>query len=1013
MPENINIEQVNIQKTSTPRVKIDRPKKAKAVEPAQTQKSSTVDDHTDKKVDVDVKVESVESVDTFIKNVQWGDYDVAFLVETLLKLSSVITGIDLFPYQQALQKRVFWSILLNDGATITGLISRQGGKSQTIACTITTLCVVMPSLATLFPEQLGVYKNGFWVGIYAPVAEQAETLYAKVRATAKSTHAQEIYKDPGIDTKLELHGCKWTNGSYVHRQTASPKAHTESKTWHLCLTGDTEVKTPQGIILLKDIQIGEQVVSLNLDTTQFEIDQVSHFFMTGTNKVYEITLSTGEKIKATASHKFYSTEGWLTVSELTKKHGIKLCIYEYQTTQFNPRISTRGYEYEQNISEKSKTSRITQLETKRVCGLEIRDIKNYCRNTSTKKSKWRKRGIYISFRYSVGRRIINILQYLLLRQRKEKSNKRMGRYADPGSYRLLDYGRWRITAKNYTNDFYALFFTRRTESFVTTFTRIWRNRISTRRQKNSKIFYSFSFRGTKQNNRNNQTLYNSNVPIQNNSQQNREELYYLWKIIHGCNNFCSVLSRMSSNSKKKIQSIFSFKWLQSKSSKQNLSQIHRAKQREIQGVQKEESRVYEKLQQDVQRENEELKFSEIVSISEVGEMPTYDITVEKNHNFIANNIIAHNCIMEESQDLTEEVIDQKLMPMVAWTNGTTVMIGTVIENKCPFYYQIERNREDDLYKEEHLKTHIAFDYMDVVKYNARYAKHVETAIRKFGKDSKYFKMSYGLEWQFSVTQPITYESLIKYTYAPKTAIVKYSDDAVVVSIDVAKSKDLTITTVSKITRVYMEYEDGVFEYAQAVQLLNWLSTGNMKYTQQRPIIKDFLLAYPNIIAIVVDTTGVGSAVYEEMQREWQFMCEWYPYVFSPKSKQVLSQLFEEYFYSNRLIVPSDEEAKKSEHQKALLRQSTTMKKISNQNCTYFTSQTEQTNDDYFWSWLLGIYGTHQVISNGMNVESTPMNNYRPSFQVVHRALEDRRAQVRNGEHLQISMRDQRLQKWGF
>lgn len=604
MPENINIEQVNIQRTSTPRVKIDRPKKAKAVEPAQTQKSSTVDDHTDKKVDVDVKVESVESVDTFIKNVQWGDYDVAFLVETLLKLSAVITGIELFPYQQALQKRVFWSILLNDGATITGLISRQGGKSQTIACTITTLCVVMPSLATLFPEQLGVYKTGFWVGIYAPVAEQAETLYAKVRATAKSTHAQEIYKDPGIDTKLELHGCKWTNGSLVHRQTAAPKAHTESKTHHLL-------------------------------------------------------------------------------------------------------------------------------------------------------------------------------------------------------------------------------------------------------------------------------------------------------------------------------------------------------------------------------------------------------------------------VLEESQDLVEEVIDQKLMPMVAWTNGTTVMIGTVVENKCPFYYQIERNKEDDLDKEEHLRTHIAFDYMDVVKYNARYAKHVETAIRKFGKDSKYFKMSYGLEWQFSVTQPITYESLIKYTYAPKTAIVKYSDDAVVVSIDVAKSKDLTITTVSKITRVYMEYEDGVFEYAQAVQLLNWLSTGNMKYTQQRPIIKDFLLAYPNIIAIVVDTTGVGSAVYEEMQREWQFMCEWYPYVFSPKSKQVLSQLFEEYFYSNRLIVPSDEEAKKSEHQKALLRQSTTMKKISNQNCTYFTSQTEQTNDDYFWSWLLGIYGTHQVISNGMNVESTPMNNYRPSFQVVHKALEDRRAQVRNGEHLQVSMRDQRLQKWGF
>jgi hypothetical protein len=597
-------EQINIQAIATPRVKIGRPKKNKSIEYEKTAERQSAIEHTDKKVDVDVVVESVESVDTFIRNVHWGDYDVAFLVETLVKLSSAITGIDLFPYQQALQRRVFWSILLNDGATITGLISRQGGKSQTIACTITTLCVVMPSLANLFPEQLGVYKHGFWVGIYAPVAEQADTLYDKVRATAKSTHAQEIYKDPGIDTKMELHGCKWTNGSFVHRQTASPKAKTESKTWHLL-------------------------------------------------------------------------------------------------------------------------------------------------------------------------------------------------------------------------------------------------------------------------------------------------------------------------------------------------------------------------------------------------------------------------VLEESQDLVEEVIDQKLMPMVAWTNGTTVMIGTVVENKCPFYYQIERNKEDDVDKQDHLRTHIAFDYEDVIKYNSRYAKHVQSAIRKFGKESKYFKMSYGLQWQFGVTQPITYESIIKYTYAPKTSIVKYSDEGVIVSIDLAKEVDLTITTVSKISRVYMEYEDGVYEYAQAIQILNWLATGNMKYTQQRPIIKDFLAAYPNVIALVVDTTGVGSAVYEEMQREWPYMCEWYPYVFNPKSKQALTQLFEEYYYSNRLIIPSDEEAKKNEHQKLLLRQSTTMKKVSLQNCTYFTSQTEHTADDYFWSWLLGIYGGHQIISKGMNVESTPSNNYRPSFQVTHKSLEDRRQQVRNGEHLKLSMRDQRLQKWGF
>src|SRR3989338_4562572 len=40
--------------------------------------------------------------------------------------------------------------------------------------------------------------------------------------------------------------------------------------------------------------------------------------------------------------------------------------------------------------------------------------------------------------------------------------------------------------------------------------------------------------------------------------------------------------------------------------------------------------------------NEEIGFSKIISIEKLGVQPTYDIEVEKNHNFIANGLIVHN-----------------------------------------------------------------------------------------------------------------------------------------------------------------------------------------------------------------------------------------------------------------------------------------------------------------------------------------------------------------------------------
>ena len=68
----------------------------------------------------------------------------------------------------------------------------------------------------------------------------------------------------------------------------------------------------------------------------------------------------------------------------------------------------------------------------------------------------------------------------------------------------------------------------------------------------------------------------------------------------------------------------------------------------------EKLRVGEKLaipKQDVKRpmtDDSDLYWDEIISITELGEEDVYDLTVEKTHNFVANDIIVHNSIEQDA-----------------------------------------------------------------------------------------------------------------------------------------------------------------------------------------------------------------------------------------------------------------------------------------------------------------------------------------------------------------------------
>ena len=128
------------------------------------------------------------------------------LIDKMMQFLKHLVGHDLHPYQKPLARRIMESVIIGDGKAITALASRQSGKSETVADTVATLMVLLPSLAKLYPDLLGKFKDGLWVGLFAPTEGQAETLFGRTVSRLTSERAVEILDDPEIDDSTERVG---------------------------------------------------------------------------------------------------------------------------------------------------------------------------------------------------------------------------------------------------------------------------------------------------------------------------------------------------------------------------------------------------------------------------------------------------------------------------------------------------------------------------------------------------------------------------------------------------------------------------------------------------------------------------------------------------------------------------------------------------------------------------------------------------------------------------------------
>ena len=171
---------------------------------------------------------------------------VARLIDKCMQFMTALVGHELHPYQAPLARRIIESVVINDGEEVTALAARQSGKSETIANTVVTLMVLLPRLAKLYPDLLGKFKDGIWVGMFAPVEGQVETLFGRAVSRLTSERALEILGDPEVDDSVgKVAGVTRqirlkNSGSTLSMMTANPRAKIESKSFHLIVIDECQ-----------------------------------------------------------------------------------------------------------------------------------------------------------------------------------------------------------------------------------------------------------------------------------------------------------------------------------------------------------------------------------------------------------------------------------------------------------------------------------------------------------------------------------------------------------------------------------------------------------------------------------------------------------------------------------------------------------------------------------------------------------------------------------------------------
>lgn len=154
--------------------------------------------------------------------------DVYKAVRNLVQASS---GLALYDFQREIVRRILDAILRRTGNEIVIEVSRQAGKSTSVAALAFGCTLLLPEL---FPDRWG---RGFRVGVYAPTLDQSKIIFNEL----KKLFDREILRLAGVGVDASNGNTfSLTNGSVARSLTAGPDAKKEGYTWDLLIIDEAQ-----------------------------------------------------------------------------------------------------------------------------------------------------------------------------------------------------------------------------------------------------------------------------------------------------------------------------------------------------------------------------------------------------------------------------------------------------------------------------------------------------------------------------------------------------------------------------------------------------------------------------------------------------------------------------------------------------------------------------------------------------------------------------------------------------
>jgi hypothetical protein len=163
------------------------------------------------------------------------------LVERLVDIAdNLVPDRPFFPYQKEFAVRLVDAVLRSSSEELTALFARQMGKTEVETRVMVALALFLPELAEEL-KFLKKYRKGIWIGIFAPVKEQANTAYSRIVDILDSERCLALMAEAGITFKKRTASMfVLSNGSFIRTYSASPGANIESATLHIAVVEEAQ-----------------------------------------------------------------------------------------------------------------------------------------------------------------------------------------------------------------------------------------------------------------------------------------------------------------------------------------------------------------------------------------------------------------------------------------------------------------------------------------------------------------------------------------------------------------------------------------------------------------------------------------------------------------------------------------------------------------------------------------------------------------------------------------------------